>query len=85
MENTAYNIKKIFSLFILGGTLLSSCGGSSWSKEQKDTFLDECGAEGGSNAYCHCYLEKMMEKYPNHADSKKIDFESAVEMAKSCE
>lgn len=62
-----------------------SCGGDVWTSDQQDTFLKECNSEGGSGSYCKCYLEKVMEKYPNHADSKKLDFESAVEMAKSCE
>jgi hypothetical protein len=62
-----------------------SCSGDTWTPDQQETFLDECDSEGGSGSYCKCYLEKVMEKYPNYADSKNLDFESAVEMAKSCE
>lgn len=62
-----------------------SCNGETWTSDQKEAFLSECDLEGGSGSYCKCYLEKVMEKYPNYADSKNLDFESAVEMAKSCE
>ncbi len=65
--------------------ILVSCGGDTWTSEQQDIFLKECDTEGGSSSYCKCYLEKVKEKYPVYADSKKLDFESAVEMAKSCE
>lgn len=80
--------KVLFGTVVAGFTaamFFTSCSGSSWSQEERDTFLNECDTEGGSDSYCQCYMEKVMEKYPKHEDSKKMDFESAVEMAKSCE
>jgi hypothetical protein len=74
-----------FTIFTILLFAAVSCGGDVWTSDQQDTFLKECDSEGGSGSYCKCYLEKVMEKYPNHADSKNLDFESAVEMAKSCE
>lgn len=74
-----------FVICILLSFTLVACNGDTWTSEQQDIFLKECSAEGGSGSYCKCYLEKVMEKYPNHADAKNLDFESAVEMAKSCE
>jgi hypothetical protein len=86
MSHSGFN--KFFGAFTVMTVLLFghvSCSGDTWTSDQQDTFLRECDSEGGSGSYCKCYLEKVMEKYPNHADSKNLDFESAVEMAKSCE
>ncbi|MBK6527760.1 MAG: hypothetical protein IPG07_20765 [Crocinitomicaceae bacterium] len=86
MHNSMFNRAIAgFTVFTFLLFAFVSCSGDTWSADQKDTFLAECDAEGGSGSYCKCYLEKVMEKYPNHADSKNLDFESAVEMAKSCE
>lgn len=74
-----------FTAFFMLLITTVSCSGNEWTSDQQETFLKECAAEGGAGSYCKCYLEKVMEKYPNHADSKNLDFESAVEMAKSCE
>ena len=64
---------------------LWSCSGQTWTSEEQDQFVTECKEEGGGTAYCNCYLEKVMEKYPSAADSKKMDFETAVELASECE
>lgn len=65
--------------------LLVSCGSGSWPSEKQDEFLDECAAEGGGRSYCRCYLDQVMEKYPNADDAAKMDFETAVELADKCE
>jgi hypothetical protein len=72
-------------LLVMTTIVLCSCGGQVWTSEEQDQFLTECKEEGGSRSYCSCYLEKVMEKYPSAADSKKMDFETAVELASECE
>jgi len=63
---------------------LAGCGSGSWSDSRQDEFLDECAEEGGGRSYCSCYLDQVMEKYPNAADADKMDFETAVELADKC-
>ncbi len=76
-------ILRIVVFFAL--VLLSACGSGPWPAEKQDEFLDGCAEEGGSSSYCRCYLDQVMERFPNPADAEKIDFETAVELASKCE
>lgn len=77
--------KKEMKYYMFVFPFFVACSSGTWSEDERNKFLDECKLEGGSSSYCKCYLEKVMAKYPNHSDAKELDFESAVEMAKSCE
>jgi hypothetical protein len=78
--------KRIFFLSIL--TAVSSgmiaCSDSEWSSEDKGKLIDRCRAEGGTRAYCNCYLENAMEKYPIASEMDQMDFETAVELSLEC-
>jgi hypothetical protein len=62
----------------------ASCSGGTWPAADQEKFRDECAAEGGSRSYCKCYLDNVMERYPNVSDAEKMDFETAVELANEC-
>jgi hypothetical protein len=66
------------------GLIFASCSGGPWPSADQEKFRDECGAEGGTGRYCDCYLDKVMERYPNVSDAEKMDFETAVELASEC-
>lgn len=75
-------------LIILSSVLtyfVQSCSSSAWTSEEKDEFISGCKNEGGNSGYCDCFMEMVMAKFPNYVDSKKMDFETAVELSKSCE
>ena len=74
-----------FFIFLCGLSGMSACSSGSWPDADQDKFREECAAEGGSRSYCNCYLEKMMEHFPNVSDAEQLDFETAVELSKDCE
>lgn len=63
----------------------ASCSSGPWPEADQDKFKNECKAEGGTKSYCTCFLENVMNKYPNVSDVDKMEFEMAVELAKDCE
>ena len=63
---------------------VSSCSSGPWSEVEQDKFKDECKAEGGTKSYCSCFLENVMNKYPNVSDADKMEFEMAIELSKDC-
>ncbi len=69
-------------LLILG---LTGCNSDSWSASEKNEFLEGCREEGGSKAYCKCYLEKTMAHTPVAEEAEKLSFETKVELSKDCE
>jgi hypothetical protein len=74
----------IFSLLTSVSGGISACSGSEWSSEDKGELIDRCRAEGGSRAYCNCYLENAMEKFPIASEMDQMDFETAVELSLEC-
>ena len=71
---------------LLGVFAISAgCSDGSWPEADQEKFKNECKAEGGSKSYCSCFLENVMNKYPNVSDVDKMEFEIAVELAKDCE
>lgn len=79
------SIRLKFVLMILWSVICAGCSESSWTKAEQDAFLEGCDDEGGKSSYCQCYMEKVMKLYPNYADSKNLDFETAVELSNQCE
>ena len=65
--------------------LAVGCSEDSWSKNEKNEFLEGCETEGGGNFYCKCFMKEMMAAYPNYEDSHNISLEEAVELASKCE
>lgn len=61
------------------------CSDGAWPETDQEKFKNECKDEGGSKSYCSCFLENVMNKYPNVSDVDKMEFEMAVELAKDCE
>lgn len=76
--------KSVFIILLASLFLVASCSHSAWSGPQKKELVKRCKAEGGSSAYCNCYLENAMKLYPNPEDMNEIDFESAVELSLNC-
>lgn len=74
----------IFSLLTFISITLLACSDSEWSSEDKGKLIDRCRAEGGTRAYCNCYLENAMEKYPIASEMDQMDFETAVELSLEC-
>ena len=72
----------IIAILCLGAL---SCSQDPWTKYEKEEFLDGCEAENGGSFYCKCFMEKMMDKYPNYEDSHNISLEEAVELASECQ
>lgn len=71
--------------YLLLVLVFSACGSDTWTQDEKDEFVKACKSEGASSSYCDCYMEKVMNLYPKYDDADKIDFETAVELAKDCE
>jgi len=76
---------RLFIGFILLIASVTACSGGPWPKGDQEKFMSDCKDEGGEKSYCSCYLENVMEKYPNVSDFEKMDFETAVELSKDCE
>ncbi len=70
----------IFGIFM---TLLA-CDNDNWTSTEKENFILECIDEGGSKAYCNCFLDKMMTYSPIAEEVDRIDFETKVELSKDC-
>ncbi len=68
----------IFLLVIIG---VSSCG--SWSKRDKDTFIESCQKTKFNDEFCNCALEKALENY-NTFDDMTADEENMAELLLSC-
>jgi len=76
-------------LALLLGT--ASCK-SEWNEKNKSEFVSGCinGAlkampEDKARKYCHCMLEKVMEKYPDASDVIYIKSDTALaSLAKAC-
>ena len=73
-----------YSYLIIISFLILSCSDGTWTSEESNTFINGCINEGGSKAYCECYLENVMEEYPIAEDSEKMDFETKIELSKMC-
>lgn len=63
---------------ILGFT---SCG--SWSKQDKDIFIEDCQKTKFTDAYCNCALNKAMEKYSTFKEMT-ADEENMAELLLGC-
>jgi hypothetical protein len=61
------------------------CSNGSWPEADQEKFRKACKAEGGTSSYCSCFLENVINKYPNVSDADKMEFEMAVELSKDCE
>jgi len=61
--------------------LLTSCG--SWSKYDKDTFIENCQMQKLNDAYCDCALEKAQQKYSTF-DEMTADEANMAELLYSC-
>lgn len=72
-------------LIVFSSIMVTACSGGPWPDSDQNNFIAECKSEGGKTSYCKCYLENVMEKYPNASDWKQMDFETAVELANNCE
>ncbi len=62
----------------------TACENDSWSSSEKETFLQGCIDEGGSEEYCECFLEKTINHCPIAEEADKIDYETKVGFASSC-
>lgn len=57
----------------------------SWTDQDKSDFLGGClhgpirdSGQVKARAYCHCMLEKMMQRYPNANDAKYMQQDTAL-------
>lgn len=66
-------------LFFLG-----SCSEDPWTEEEKIHFIKDCMAEADDSNYCNCFMNRVMERYPQSEDAEKISFEETVEIATDC-
>jgi hypothetical protein len=82
MDQMSKIINIVFSLFI--ALFMLSCSSGEWSSKEKRNLVQQCRDEGGSREYCNCYLDRVLEEFPNPKKFKEIDFESAVNLAKQC-
>ncbi len=73
------NFKNVF--FIGGIALLTSCG--SWSKQDKDKFMESCQMQKLNDSFCNCALEKALLKY-NTFDEMAADEEEMAKLLYSC-
>lgn len=71
---------KLFSLLVVV-LVMSSCG--SWSKQDKDTFIEDCQKTKFSDAYCNCALEKALVKYATF-DEMTADEDNMAEILLGC-
>lgn len=65
-------MKKIVFTIFLGFAVIPSICAQTWSKLDKDTFIEVCSEEAttiftaeGAYIYCTCTMEKAMVLYPN--------------------
>ncbi len=73
-----------FLILILMALMVVSCSEKSWAKEEQNGFIQSCREEGGSKAYCECYMENVMTDFPIAEDAENIDFEIKIELSKDC-
>ena len=71
--------KLFFLLIIVLG--LNSCG--SWSKQDKDHFIENCQKSKLNDAFCECALSKALTKYSTF-DKMTADEENMAELLFSC-
>lgn len=71
--------KTIFFIGILA--LLTSCG--SWSKQDKDKFIESCQMQKLNDDFCKCALDKALLKY-NTFDEMTSDQEEMAKLLFSC-
>ena len=60
------------------------CEQSPWSEDEKNSFMKDCMEETQEENYCRCYMNNVMEEYPQAEDSEGMSFEEAVEFSKEC-
>ncbi|WP_282116388.1 hypothetical protein [Cellulophaga baltica] len=80
-----------FGLLLIASLSIYSCGQEKWSEEDKKEFIIGClnanqsrFSEAIAEDMCTCMLNKMIEKHPNIAESKKMKPEEIKEIAVSC-
>jgi len=74
------------NFFVIGlFVVLCSCEQSAWNESEQNEFMKGCLEETDDESYCRCYMQNVMEKYPQAEDSKKMSFEEAYEFAKDCD
>ncbi|MCT4582267.1 MAG: hypothetical protein N4A35_12715 [Flavobacteriales bacterium] len=72
-----------YQLFLILGlmVLFNSCG--SWSKQDRDNFIEHCQKTKLNDAYCDCALEKAVDKYSTFKEMTTSEEEMA-ELLFSC-
>jgi hypothetical protein len=64
----------------------------SWTEKDKSEFLSGCISgsigelgTGKAKTYCHCMLNRIMDKYPNANDAKYLKYDSTMaRLGKDC-
>ncbi len=75
----------IGTLTIAGAMSFSMCSDDPWTETEKDEFITDCMKDADDRSYCNCYLQEMMDSYPQAEDAKALSFEQAVEISEKCE
>ncbi len=79
ITNLTMQIKNI--LVVISLATLASC--SSWTKQDKDKFIEDCQKQKLSDHFCSCALSKAMNQY-NSFDEMTKDEANMAELLYSC-
>lgn len=84
-------MKKIFLTFIFGFLAIQTSIAQTWSKSDKDVFIESCIEEAkvlltaeGAKKYCNCSLEKAISSYPNPDKIDNMSDEEAEAIGMEC-
>ena len=82
-------VKYIFLIVTM--VFLAACS-RSWTDKDKSEFVSGCisgsSTELGpekAKTYCHCMLNRIMQKYPNAGDAKYLQYDTTISrMGRDC-
>lgn len=84
-------MNKTLLTLLVGFLIIHSCSAQTWSKLEKNTFVNACIDEAkgiftaeGAKVYCGCSLEKAMALYPNPDQIDNMTDEEAEILAMEC-
>ena len=85
-------MKVLFSLILIT-SFFTACK-RKWTEKDKSEFVSACMStavkdsnigEKQAREYCHCIIDKIVEKYPNANDAQYIKYDKgAVTISRDC-